>query len=125
LHFARQSQSIFFAVDIIAYICTVLCYRIPGRSGKIIKTKGKQQQKVDLQKLHLLQAVNLAKPDRIVPQRPNVWTYAPEMGSDFINKAGIQSGVMHFDFVQKWSNEINQLGNCLILFNLIQYYLTL
>jgi len=46
-------------------------------------------------------------------------TYAQAMGSDFINKAGIRSGVMRFNFIQKWSNQINQLGNCLILFNLI------
>ena len=42
LHFARQSQSTFFAVDIIAYICTILYYGIPGRSGKIVKIKGQQ-----------------------------------------------------------------------------------
>jgi len=35
----------------------------------------------------------------------NVWTYyAPEMGSDFINKA---QDSMCFNFVQKWSNQIN------------------
>lgn len=34
---------------------------------------------------------------------------AQEMGSDFIDKAGIQSAVMHFDFVWKWSNHINYL----------------
>ena len=75
--------------------------------------------------MHLLPAVNLAKPDRIVPQRPNAWTYALEMGSDFIDKAGIRSGVMCFDFVWKWSNQINQMIIFSILFNLIQHNSTL
>ena len=54
-----------------------------------------------------------------------MWTYVLETGSDFINKARIQSGVMCFDFVQKWSNQINQVIIFLILFNLIQHNLTL
>ena len=48
-----------------------------------------------------------------------------EMGLDFINKARIQSGVMCFDFIWKWSNQINQVIIFLILFNLIQHNSTL
>ena len=82
---------------------TSLCYRLPGRSGKIIRAKGaRHNEKSDLQILHL------AKPDRTAAlclQRPNSWAFVCETGLEFIDKSSVRSDVMWFDFVHRFSNQ--------------------